>query len=86
MRACLTLGALLMLSPVTDAQQAGGAFELRAHVVQGGGELAQGGIELTNSLGDGRLETISAGDFVLQGGFWPAGAQTADKVFQNGFE
>lgn len=51
----------------------------------GGGRSAAAGLVLHGSVAQPDAGTLSAGTFVLRGGFWPAAAST-DVIFANDFE
>ena len=76
----------------TLAQSSGGSFELRRHVVAGGGGASTGGVHsLTGTVGQHEAAPAAAGGtFNLSPGFWtPAagsGPPGGDPIFSNGFE
>ena len=89
----LTIAALLALGAGTAfAQSSGGSFEIRRHVVAGGGGTSAGGAyTLSGTVGQAEAAPAAAGGpYTLGPGFWsPAagsGPPQVDPIFSNGFE
>jgi hypothetical protein len=74
----LTLSALLLVSLPVLAQS-GGGYDLSWSTVDGGGHTfsAGGSYTLGGSLGQPDAGLLSGGVYVLGGGFWSGGAQSA---------
>jgi hypothetical protein len=52
----------------------------------GGGRSEAAGLLLRGSVAQPDAGTLSAGGFVLRGGFWPARAGAGDAIFANDFD
>jgi hypothetical protein len=91
----LALLALLLPAGLALAQQAGGAYLQRKHVLAGGGGDGSGGsFVLRGSVGQHDVgaspnDTAVGGGYRLRGGFWAGrsgGAPPVQRVFRDGFE
>lgn len=82
-------GLLLIAISTLSVAQSGGSFNIQKSTIDaGGGQSSGGDFSVTGTIGQiDASEAISAGSFVLNGGFWPNKVIVReDALFKDSFE